>query len=244
VEIYIPSLGRFVHADPCENSLDAPMTYEKGWNKKLSYVFSFSRYGVTDVIHRYSRKFTSSVCHNRSLCSEKFVQERVQALDQEVQSVFSQRILSPRSGVSGTTGGSSSSSEVIGITLARLRQGSSAFTASRSRSRSSLSLPSELSLQEISRRKSSHMRDLQMLAFMPIQSNKMSRAELQGRVSGDAAWKKARGEGHGTSGSTSGVSKGGVLVVSYRDVDGMKWLREVSKWLFVFNVVLMQKNIR
>jgi peptide-N4-(N-acetyl-beta-glucosaminyl)asparagine amidase len=57
VEMWMPSRGRYVHADPCERALDNPLMYEKGWNKNLSHVLSFSRHGVTDASPRYSRKF-------------------------------------------------------------------------------------------------------------------------------------------------------------------------------------------
>ena len=37
-EVYLPSRACWVHADPSENVLDAPLMYERGWGKKLSYV--------------------------------------------------------------------------------------------------------------------------------------------------------------------------------------------------------------
>ena len=42
VEVWDAHGGRWVHADPCENVCDAPLLYERGWGKKLSYVLSFS----------------------------------------------------------------------------------------------------------------------------------------------------------------------------------------------------------
>jgi len=55
VEVWMPSLQRFVHMDPCEVAFDKPLLYEAGWNKNLTHVISFSRYGVVDVLPRYSR---------------------------------------------------------------------------------------------------------------------------------------------------------------------------------------------
>ena len=56
VEIWVPSLQRYVHVDPCERAFDAPLMYESGWKKQLSYVFSFSRHGVVDATSKYTRQ--------------------------------------------------------------------------------------------------------------------------------------------------------------------------------------------
>jgi peptide-N4-(N-acetyl-beta-glucosaminyl)asparagine amidase len=45
VEVWLPSLKRYIHADPCETTFDTPLMYETGWKKTLSYVISFSRHG-------------------------------------------------------------------------------------------------------------------------------------------------------------------------------------------------------
>lgn len=48
-EVYLPSRGRWVHADPCEEALDAPLMYEQGWGKKLTYVIAFAADHAVDV---------------------------------------------------------------------------------------------------------------------------------------------------------------------------------------------------
>jgi peptide-N4-(N-acetyl-beta-glucosaminyl)asparagine amidase len=40
-EVWIDSYQRWVHMDCCENIFDAPITYEQGWGKKLTYLIAF-----------------------------------------------------------------------------------------------------------------------------------------------------------------------------------------------------------
>jgi peptide-N4-(N-acetyl-beta-glucosaminyl)asparagine amidase len=42
----------WLHADPCEAALDTPLLYEKGWGKKLSFVFAAGFAGFRDVTRR------------------------------------------------------------------------------------------------------------------------------------------------------------------------------------------------
>ena len=80
VEVFVPSLNRYVHMDPCEKALDKPLMYEAGWGKKLSYIFSISRYGIVDSVSRYTRKFDTDV-HAR----------RVMLFEQDLRSILKQR---------------------------------------------------------------------------------------------------------------------------------------------------------
>ncbi|KAL3381686.1 hypothetical protein AABB24_001681 [Solanum stoloniferum] len=56
-ECFSPSLGRWMHLDPCEGIYDNPLLYEKGWKKSLNYVFAIAKDGVHDVTKRYTRKW-------------------------------------------------------------------------------------------------------------------------------------------------------------------------------------------
>eukprot|EP00927_Polykrikos_kofoidii_P059446 TRINITY_DN54599_c0_g1_i1.p1 TRINITY_DN54599_c0_g1~~TRINITY_DN54599_c0_g1_i1.p1 ORF type:complete len:688 (-),score=123.35 TRINITY_DN54599_c0_g1_i1:264-2261(-) len=61
---------RWVHCDPCEMSLDAPLTYEAGWGKKLTYVIAFGQNEVVDVTSRYTNDW-QDVLTRRRLVSEE-----------------------------------------------------------------------------------------------------------------------------------------------------------------------------
>ncbi|KAK6739990.1 hypothetical protein RB195_008453 [Necator americanus] len=54
VELWIAEYDNWVHCDPCENIIDRPLVYEKGWGKKLSYVIAFGTDHVYDVTWRYT----------------------------------------------------------------------------------------------------------------------------------------------------------------------------------------------
>ncbi|CAB3408449.1 unnamed protein product [Caenorhabditis bovis] len=52
-EVYDRQGQRWVHCDPCENIIDKPLIYEKGWNKKLMFVVAYGIDHVCDVTWRY-----------------------------------------------------------------------------------------------------------------------------------------------------------------------------------------------
>ncbi|CAN4108595.1 unnamed protein product [Withania somnifera] len=68
-ECFSPSLGRWMHLDPCEGIYDNPLLYEKGWKKSLNYVFAIAKDGVHDVTKRYTRKWPE-VLSRRNIISE------------------------------------------------------------------------------------------------------------------------------------------------------------------------------
>lgn len=72
--------GRWIHVDSCEASIDAPLLYEGGWGKKLSYVIAFGLDEVVDVSKRYTRNFTDMLTR-RSLAREEWLQQFIACQD-------------------------------------------------------------------------------------------------------------------------------------------------------------------
>lgn len=65
VEVWCDRERRWVHADACEDIMDEPLLYEKGWGKKLTYVIATARDCMVDVTKRYTLDFESQTCARR-----------------------------------------------------------------------------------------------------------------------------------------------------------------------------------
>ena len=61
VELWNEQQLRWIHCDPCENVRDAPLLYEKGWGKKLTYVLAFSVDGIREVTKRYTADYEALI---------------------------------------------------------------------------------------------------------------------------------------------------------------------------------------
>lgn len=82
VEVWSAAQKRWLHADPCENALDKPRLYEKGWGKKLIAIFAFDSRRVIDVTRRYARD--DGVLGRRAAhfnCTETAIMTEVHAAD-------------------------------------------------------------------------------------------------------------------------------------------------------------------
>ncbi|CAN7997100.1 unnamed protein product [Ixodes hexagonus] len=84
-EVYSDSQKRWLHCDPCEALCDAPLVYEAGWGKKLSYVVAFSKDEVQDVTWRYTSKFAETLSR-RTLYSEGELIRVLLAVTRQLQS--------------------------------------------------------------------------------------------------------------------------------------------------------------
>jgi hypothetical protein len=81
-EVYSEFLGRWLHCDSCENVMDAPLMYESGWGKKLTYVIGCSRDEVVDVTWRYTDK-REEVLERRNMVSEIWLENAIRALNRQ-----------------------------------------------------------------------------------------------------------------------------------------------------------------
>ena len=88
MQVWLPAWGRWVHADPCENALDAPRMYERGWGKRLSYVFAFGRAGGVDVAPRYAVDWTACAAR-RDWVAEGWLELTLASMNATVQSTLS-----------------------------------------------------------------------------------------------------------------------------------------------------------
>eukprot|EP00178_Gracilaria_changii_P027987 TRINITY_DN939_c0_g1_i1.p2 TRINITY_DN939_c0_g1~~TRINITY_DN939_c0_g1_i1.p2 ORF type:complete len:431 (+),score=48.54 TRINITY_DN939_c0_g1_i1:42-1334(+) len=80
-EVYLPedSTGRWVHADSCEDIMDEPLLYEKGWGKKLNYCIATGVDVVLDVTKRYTQNF-EKLKERRTLAREELLHQGLYSL--------------------------------------------------------------------------------------------------------------------------------------------------------------------
>jgi len=176
VEVYVESLGRSVHMDCCERAFDAPLMYELGWRKKLTYVLSFSRYGMVDATPRYSRSQVDVLTRRNATgeVSEKFLRQCLEKGDNEMEQEFMQS-------KAGKEGEAPPRTHSIDMLL----QGAVVFEQLAS---------TDISITTMKRRKRLMAKELlgMTLARANVDASKLE--EKQGRISGDENWKRSRGE--------------------------------------------------
>lgn len=50
------SQRKWIHVDPSDNVIDAPLMYQHGWKRFIDYIIGFSKDDVQDITWRYSNK--------------------------------------------------------------------------------------------------------------------------------------------------------------------------------------------
>ena len=83
-EVWSVLENRWIHVDPCEDVMDRPLMYEKGWKKQLTYVIAYSKDEVQDVTWRYTRD-QPGVMKRRNLCSENSLLQLIRSLNRQRQ---------------------------------------------------------------------------------------------------------------------------------------------------------------
>lgn len=84
-EVYSNAQQRWLHCDPCEELCDAPLVYERGWNKKLIFCLGFSANEVQDVSWRYSADHKALRERRALLCREEWVAHVLNKISENLQ---------------------------------------------------------------------------------------------------------------------------------------------------------------
>lgn len=84
--MWSPTQKKWIHVDPCENVVNKPLMYEKGWNKKLTYVIAYSKDEVQDVTWRYTQN-PEAVLKRRTACTEQNLIKLIRFLNNKRQNV-------------------------------------------------------------------------------------------------------------------------------------------------------------
>ncbi|XP_047480143.1 peptide-N(4)-(N-acetyl-beta-glucosaminyl)asparagine amidase-like [Penaeus chinensis] len=86
-EVYSQSQGRWLHADSCENKMDTPLMYERGWGKKLNYIIAYSKDELVDVTWRYTAN-QKEVLKRRKKCRESWLVSTILEMNKQRQAAF------------------------------------------------------------------------------------------------------------------------------------------------------------
>jgi len=198
VEVWLASEGRYCHCDPCENALDAPLTYEHGWGKKLTYVLSVSRHGVVDTTAKYTRQLAAVVERRSALGAgvpEAWLRMELAVADGQLRDRWKMRSASTpdghlRGAAPAATGvflvNDTTEEAQLSSAMLALSQGLHGMRVWAGRAAALADAASE------SRRRSLK-RELLALSLR-AGTGQWKLAEMAGRISGDEAWKRARGE--------------------------------------------------
>ena len=192
VEVWSPAQCKWLHVDPCENAVDAPLLYEAGWGKKLNWVIAMSPREVVDVTWRYTQQW-EEVAQRRAEVPENWLAAYIAALDwQQFQHGQLHLPLSDEAPQA-----SAAAIQLVLASAADIAQGkvgSGADTSSWLAKR----------MAYISQRR--QLENIQMSTNMLLKAGGASAAEASGRLSGSLQWRLARAETGNTAAGAGGVA--------------------------------------
>ncbi len=185
IEVWNPALQSYVHMDCCERAYNSPLMYEVGWNKQLTHIFAFNRFHIYNSTSRYSRDLEAVILRrNMEVLPECEVLKLLEVKNKELE----QKYLHKQQAATALPV-PQEQHPFEQISLAdRLAIGKEGFE--------NLNVSYELPYSEIVHRQKKNQLDLAHLSFYS-QKKTMKAEEMRGRISGDLAWKKARGEAGG-----------------------------------------------
>ena len=194
VEVWSPAQVKWLHVDPCENAVDAPLTYESGWGKKLNWIIAISPRHIVDVTWRYTTDW-AGVSSRRRAVPEAWLAPYIAAAS---------RTQWEAAHLAVPNFGSDGSAAALGDALV-----------------SPSSAPPALLAWMQSRAAYAHrqaqLEAMQLWTTVSIKGGQASAEELRGRQSGSLTWRAVRGE-LGIQAAAAGAGAGGGGAVS-EDID-------------------------
>lgn len=75
---------RWIHIDPSDNVIDAPLMYQHGWKRKVDYILAYSHEDIQDVTWRYTNNHAETR-RSRQRCTEPDLLKSILLLRQKRQ---------------------------------------------------------------------------------------------------------------------------------------------------------------
>lgn len=90
VECWIQTENRWVHADSCEDVMDEPLMYDRGWGKKLTYCVAVGKDVVMEVTRRYVDNWQQCL-ERRNEATEHDIDTLVMQMDTNARQIWADR---------------------------------------------------------------------------------------------------------------------------------------------------------
>lgn len=69
MQVWSEAQNRWIHIDPSDNVVDAPLMYQHGWKRKVDYIVAVSHEDIQDVTWRYTNNHAETR-KERQRCTE------------------------------------------------------------------------------------------------------------------------------------------------------------------------------